>query len=46
MAKAANTNRMKMISTLAKKIYADGGAKKWTDAIKKAATQLKKEGKL
>lgn len=46
MAKKANTNRMKMISSLAKKIYAEGKTKKWTDAIKKAATQLKKEGKI
>ena len=46
MSKKANTNRMKMISSLAKKIHAEGKTKKWTDAIKKAANQLKKEGKL
>jgi hypothetical protein len=46
MAKKENTNRMKMISARAKKIYAEGKAKKWTDAIKKASTELKKEGKL
>jgi protein-disulfide isomerase-like protein with CxxC motif len=46
MAKKENTNRMKMISALAKKIYAEGKTKKWTDAIKKASTQLKREGKL
>lgn len=44
--KSANTNRMKLISARAKEIYASGKAKKWTDAIKKASTELKKEGKL
>ncbi len=46
MGKKENTNRMKMISSLAKKIYAEGKTKKWTDAIKKASTELKKQGKL
>ena len=46
MSKAENKNRMQMISSLAKKIYNSGKAKKWTDAIKMASDQLKKEGKL
>lgn len=44
--KSANTNRMKVISARAKEIYAAGKTKKWTDAIKKASAELKKEGKL
>jgi len=40
-----NTNRMKMISTRAKEIYKPKKMK-WTDAIKKASKELKKEGKL
>jgi hypothetical protein len=44
--KSANTNRMKLISSRAKEIYATGKVKKWTDAIKKASTELKKEGKI
>jgi len=43
--KEDNTNRMKMISTRAKKIYKPK-TMKWTDAIKKASEELKKEGKL
>jgi hypothetical protein len=46
MAKKDNTNRMKMISSLAKKMYQEGKAKKWTDAIKKASAELKKQGKI
>lgn len=46
MSKKANTNRMTMISSLAKKLYATGKYKKWTDAISGASKQLKKEGKL
>jgi len=41
-----NKNRMKLISERAKSIYTSGKAKKWTDAIKKASAELKKEGKL
>jgi len=45
--KKANTSRMKMISTEAKKLYNDGkGGMKWTSAIKKASDNLKKQGKL
>ena len=44
--KSANTNRMSMISSLAKKIYAEGKAKKWTDAIKKASAELKSQNKI
>lgn len=46
MSKRENTNRMKMISSLAKKLYATGKYKKWTDAISAASKQLKKEGEL
>lgn len=46
MSNKANKNRMSMISARAKEIYATGKVKKWTDAIKKASDQLKKEGKL
>jgi len=45
--KKENTNRMSMISSEAKKMYNGGkGGMKWTEAIKKASTKLKKEGKL
>ena len=43
MAKKANPTLTK-ITTLAKKIYAEGKTKKWTDAIKKASKQLKDSG--
>lgn len=46
MSNLENKKRMKMISSLAKKIYAENPKLKWTNAIKKASTQLKKEGKL
>jgi len=45
MAKKVNKT-LTMITTLAKKIYAEGKTKKWTDAVKKASAQLKKEGKI
>lgn len=45
MSKKANRARMTMISSRAKAIYAKGGIQ-WTDAIKKATQQLKKEKKL
>jgi hypothetical protein len=44
--KKSNTNRMVMISSLAKEIRAKKPTMKWTDAISKASNQLKKEGKL
>lgn len=44
--KKANTNRMSMISSRAKEIRAKKPTMKWTDAIAKASTELKKEGKL
>lgn len=48
MAKSANTNRMKLISTEAKKLYngGKGEVKVWTNAIKKASANLKKLGKI
>lgn len=45
-AKKANTNRMSMISSRAKQIQAKNPKKKWTDCIKAASNELKKEGKL
>ena len=42
--KAANARRMTMISSRAKKIRKGGEV--WTNAIKRASTQLKREGKL
>lgn len=44
--KKANTARMKMISGEASKIYKENPKLKWTSAIKKASTKLKKQGKL
>jgi hypothetical protein len=44
--KKGNTNRMKLISDRAKKLYGKGKEKKWTDAISKASKELKKEGKI
>lgn len=44
----ANTNRMKLISSAAKKLY-DGGkgkVKVWQKAIKQASADLKKAGKI
>ena len=38
----SNTNRMKEISSEAKKIYAENPKMKWTDCIKKASQNLKK----
>ena len=43
--KGAGSSKLKLISGLAKKIY-DPSKMKWTDAIKKASAQLKKEGKI
>ena len=42
--KTANTKRMTMISSRAKKIRKGGEV--WTNAIKRASNQLKREGKL
>lgn len=44
--KSANTKRVTMISTRASKIYKAHPKMEWTDAIKKASKELKKEGKL
>jgi hypothetical protein len=44
--KSANTERMKLISSEAKALFAKHPNMKWTDAIKKASTNLKKAGKL
>lgn len=46
MSKAENKKRMKLISHKAQEIYKDNPKLKWTTAIKKASTKLKKEGKL
>jgi len=45
-AKKANKNRMSMISSRAKQIQAKNPKKKWTDCIKAASNELKKEGKI
>lgn len=44
--KKANKDRMTMIQTEAKKLWATGKLKKYSDAVKKACVNLKKEGKL
>lgn len=38
--------KISLISSLAKKIYKGATKEKWTDAIKRASVQLKKEGKI
>ena len=45
-AKSANKARMTMIQGEAKKIWAEGKCKKYSDAVKKACDKLKKEGKM
>ena len=45
-AKKANVSRMNLIQSVAKKLWATGKYKKYSDVIKKASDQLKKEGKL
>ena len=44
----SNTNRMKLISTEAKRLYngGKGEVKVWVKAIKKASENLKKQGKI
>jgi hypothetical protein len=44
----SNTNRMKLITTEAKRLYngGKGEVKVWVKAIKKASENLKKQGKL
>jgi len=44
--KKANKDRMAMIQTAAKKVWATGKVKKYSDAVKKGCANLKKEGKL
>lgn len=44
--KSANANRMKLIQSEAKKIWAEGKVKKYSDAVKKACVALKKAGKM
>ena len=44
--KSANANRMAMIQKEAKAIWATGKVKKYSDAVKKGAEKLKREGKL
>jgi hypothetical protein len=38
--------KIRLISTHAKKIWNKAGGEKWTDAIKRASAMLKKEGKI
>lgn len=40
------TNNFKLISTRAKKIWKGSGKEDWTDAIKRATKELKREGKI
>jgi hypothetical protein len=44
--KSANKDRMTMIQGEAKKIWADGKCKKYSDAVKQACVLLKKQGKM
>ena len=44
--KSANKKRMDLIQGEAKKLWATGKYKKYSDVIKKASTNLKKSGKL
>lgn len=44
--KKANKSRMSLISSRAKEIREKNPKKKWTDCIKAASVELKKEGKL
>ncbi len=44
--KSANTARMSMIQTEAKKLWATGRYKKYSDAVSKASANLKKAKKL
>lgn len=44
--KSANTERMTLISGRAKKLHGAATNMKWTDAIKKATAELKKEKKI
>lgn len=46
MSKQANKKRMQMIVDRAHQVRKEKPTMKWTDAIKKASDQLKKEGKL
>lgn len=45
-AKSANKARMVMIQSEAKKIWATGKVKKYSDAVSKAVKNLKKQGKM
>jgi hypothetical protein len=43
---AKQGEKIKIISTHAKKIWKKAEGEKWTDAIKRASALLKKEGKI
>jgi hypothetical protein len=44
--KEVKGGKIKMISSKAKEIWKKEKGEKWTDAIKRASTLLKKEGKI
>ena len=44
--KSANKARMTLIQSEAKKLWATGKYKKYSDCVKKGSEKLKKEGKL
>ena len=44
--KSANSNRMAVIQTEAKKIWAEGKTKKYSDAVAKACKNLKARGEM
>jgi hypothetical protein len=46
MATAKKGEKVKLISAHAKKIWKKESGEKWTAAIKRAAAELKKQGKL
>jgi hypothetical protein len=44
--KKSGTSTITLISARAKKIWKGTGKEKWTDAVKRASKELKKEGKI
>lgn len=44
--KSAGKSSITLISARAKQIWKGSGKEKWTDAVKRASKELKKEGKI